>query len=179
MQGSPLAPWESFYVIAGSSGAALTGLQFVVMTLAAERANASNREIEAFGTPTVVHFSAVLLISGILSAPWPTETGIAIALDACAVLGIGYTALVIRRATRRMGYKPVLEDWLWHCVFPLMAYVALLAGGVELEPHTIISLFIVAGAVLLLLFIGIHNSWDTVTYLVLVRPRGEGDPSKE
>jgi hypothetical protein len=33
---SPLAAWESFYVIAGSSAAALTGLQFVVIVLGQE-----------------------------------------------------------------------------------------------------------------------------------------------
>ena len=32
-----LKEWESFYVIVGSSGAALTGLQFVVMALIAVR----------------------------------------------------------------------------------------------------------------------------------------------
>ena len=68
---SPLTAWENFYVIVGSSGAALTGLQFVVVALVAEsRAQSSHREIAAFGTPTVIHFCAVLLISAILSAPW-------------------------------------------------------------------------------------------------------------
>jgi len=33
---TPIVAWESFYVIVGSSGAALTGLQFVVMALVAE-----------------------------------------------------------------------------------------------------------------------------------------------
>jgi hypothetical protein len=33
---SPLVAWESFYVIVGSSGAALTGLQFIVIALIAE-----------------------------------------------------------------------------------------------------------------------------------------------
>ncbi len=32
-----LSPWESFYVIVGSSGGALIGLQFVVVTLIADR----------------------------------------------------------------------------------------------------------------------------------------------
>ena|SRR6266536_4124051 len=59
---SPLVAWESFYVIVGSSGAALTGLQFVVMALIAESSRrSSGREISAFGTPTVIHFCAVLL----------------------------------------------------------------------------------------------------------------------
>jgi len=34
---SDLAAWNSFYVIVGSSAGALTGLQFVVMTLIAEK----------------------------------------------------------------------------------------------------------------------------------------------
>ena len=34
--GPVLVPWESFYVIVGSSGAALTGLQFVVIALLAD-----------------------------------------------------------------------------------------------------------------------------------------------
>jgi hypothetical protein len=37
-----------------------------------------------------------------------------------------------------------------------------------------VALFLVAGAALLLLFIGIHNAWDAVIYHVFVR-RGEKD----
>ena len=67
----PLVAWESFYVIVGSSGAALTGLQFVVIALVAEsRKRSTLKEIDAFGTPTIVHFCAVLLVAAILSAPW-------------------------------------------------------------------------------------------------------------
>jgi len=72
---SPLVAWESFYVIIGSSAAALTGLQFVVIALVAEsRTRSTSREIAAFGTPTIVHFCAVLLVSAILSAPWRALT---------------------------------------------------------------------------------------------------------
>ena len=54
---SPLARWENFYVIVGSSAGALTGLQFVVMALIADaQAKATMHEVRAFGTPTVVHF---------------------------------------------------------------------------------------------------------------------------
>src|SRR6476619_5213635 len=88
---APLAAWESFYVIVGSSGAALTGLQFVVIALIAEvRPRGSMREIAAFGTPTIVHFCAVLLISAILSAPWHSLGKVAFALGICGVVGIIY-----------------------------------------------------------------------------------------
>src|SRR6266498_3338349 len=109
---SPLAVWESFYVIIGSSAAALTGLQFVVMVLSAEmNALGSGSAVRAFGTPTIVHFCAVLLISAILSAPWPALASVGVALGACGVAGLGYAVMVVRHARRQTGYVPVLEDW--------------------------------------------------------------------
>jgi hypothetical protein len=64
----PVAAWDNFYVIVGSSAAALTGLQFVVIALGAEARAIRGQTIGAFGTPTIVHFCAVLLVSAILSA---------------------------------------------------------------------------------------------------------------
>src|SRR5579884_1915518 len=108
-----LTAWGNFYVIVGSSAGALTGLQFVVMALIAEtKTEGTMTEIRAFGTPTIVHFCAVLLASAMLSAPWTTITGIAIALRLLGVAGIIYKLIVLRRA-RQSRYKPVLEDWLW------------------------------------------------------------------
>src|SRR5215212_2800490 len=107
-----LRGWESFYVIVGSSAGALTGLQFVVITLIAEsRRQASMREIDTFGTPTIVHFCVVLLISAILSAPWSSHSGPAWSLGILGAWGIAYTVRVLVRARRVVGYKPVLEDW--------------------------------------------------------------------
>ena len=66
----PLAEWESFYVIVGSSAAALTGLMFVVIALNSEaRTEAGPTALRAFATPIIVHFGAVLLISALLSTP--------------------------------------------------------------------------------------------------------------
>jgi hypothetical protein len=62
----PLAGWANFYVIIGSSAGALTGLQFVVITLIAQaRRPASRQDLRAFGTPAVVHFCAALLVSAV------------------------------------------------------------------------------------------------------------------
>jgi hypothetical protein len=170
-----LAAWESFYVIVGSSGAALTGLQFVVIALVAETDSAGGpREIAAFGTPTVVHFCAVLLIAAIMSAPWSTLSSPAIALGACGVLGILYSTIVTIRARRQTGYKPVLEDWIWHIILPFAAYGGLLLATVFLHRNTMPSLFIVGAVSLLLLFIGIHNAWDTVTYIALKPSQATG-----
>ncbi|HUH78976.1 MAG TPA: hypothetical protein VLY83_03685, partial [Methanoregula sp.] len=73
-----LAAWNSFYVIVGSSAGALTGLQFVVMTLIAQRSPPRAEEASpAFATPTIVHFGAVLLLSAVISAPWQEAAPVA------------------------------------------------------------------------------------------------------
>ena len=161
------SPWESYYVIMGSSGAALTGLQFVVMALAADTRHADGGAIDAYATPTVVHFCVALFVSAVLSAPWRGLGGPAIALGICGLFGIVYTLIVTRRATRQTGYAPVFEDWLFHTILPMVAYVTLLGSSLGFLTHAESALFPIAAVVLLLLYIGIHNAWDTVTFLAL------------
>ena len=177
---SPLRAWESFYVIVGSSAGALTGLQFVVMTLIGE-AGAGNRKetIAAFGSPNVVHFCAALLTAAILSAPWSALTNVGVALAACGVLGVVYSAVVVRRAYRQKGYRPVLEDWIWHTILPLLAYSTLFVTGAVLNWSSADALFVIGSAVLLLVFIGIHNAWDTVTYVITERGAGGRERQQE
>jgi hypothetical protein len=166
-----LAAWDSFYVIVGSSAAALTGLQFVVITLigAEEEPRSGSAELGAFGTPTVVHFCAAFLIASILSAPWHTLASVALVMGACGIAGVLYTGLVIRRARRTTQYQPVLEDWIWHAVLPFLAYACVLGASVALRSSPRSSLFVIGGAAIVLLFVGIHNAWDTVMFVTVER----------
>lgn len=165
---SPLARWENFYVIVGSSAGALTGLQFVVIALIADaQAARSMLEIRAFGTPTVVHFCASLLISAIASAPWDTLAGSGLAFGACGVAGVIYVCTVIRHARRQTSYQPDAADWMWYVGFPLLGYLLLAIAGARITARPAASLFMIAATTLLLLFVGIHNSWDTVTYIAI------------
>jgi len=78
---SELNEWDSFYLIIGSAAGALIGLQFVVMTLIAERPMPRVAEAgAAFSTPTIVHFSLVLFLSALIRVPWHFMTSIAILL---------------------------------------------------------------------------------------------------
>jgi hypothetical protein len=165
--------WESFYVIVGSSAAALTGLQFVVMALVADtRARSTPETIDAFGTPTVVHFCSALLVSAVLSAPWHTPSSVMVIFGVAGIAGLVYCFLVIRRARRQTGYEPVFEDWLWHAALPFAAYAILVIAALSLRIHVTGSLFAIAAVALLLLFIGIHNSWDSVTFIVARQAEG-------
>jgi len=110
-----LSAWQNFYVIVGSASAGIIGLMFVVITLIASRGrHRSGESIGAFGTPTVVHLGAALLIAAILSAPWPTLWDADLLLGICGLAGVIYIIVIFRRARRQNEYEPVLEDWLWH-----------------------------------------------------------------
>jgi hypothetical protein len=162
-----LKGWENFYVIIGGSAGALIGLQFVVMTLIKDAGGGvrSEREIAAFGTPTVIHFIAVLVLSLIQSAPWPAIGLMRVSVGCCGLAGIVYGVIVIRRVRGQSGYQPVGEDWAWHTILPLVAYIVLLGAAATMHASLTGALFAVAGSALLLLCVGIHNAWDTVTYI--------------
>jgi len=165
---SALAHWESFYVIVGSSAGALTGLMFIVITLiSGSKQPRTLKEINAFATPAVVHFSAVLLIAAVLSAPWPDGRMAAYALGLSAIAGIVYMIIVLRRLLQSTQYQKVLEDWIWHVVLPFLAYIALLVAHTALRHDYQWALYAIGAVALLLLFVGIHNAWDTVTYMVV------------
>lgn len=168
-----LKSWESYYVIVGSSAGALTGLQFVVLTLITEsgRLRGSPEAFAAFGSPNVVHFCAALLISALFSAPWHDAGAPGIATAVFGVCGLLYSLAVLRRARRQQDYKPVLEDWTWHTGLPFLAYAALVYAGFALAAGSTGALHLVAGAALLLVFVGIHNAWDTVMYVMTTRAR--------
>jgi hypothetical protein len=90
--------------------------------------------------------------------------------------GVVYTGVVTRRASRTVQYKPVMEDWLFHAVLPFVAYLMILGGALTLTRFDIPALFTIASASLLLLVVGVHNAWDTVTFLALDMPGYEKAP---
>jgi hypothetical protein len=169
-----LAGWGNFYVIVGSSAGALIGLQFVVITLIADMPIIGSAQASsAFGTPTIVHFGVVLLLSAFLNVPWNGIGAAAVAWGLTGLGGIVYQIVVVRHMRRQSAYQPVLEDWLFHVLLPFAAHAALVVSACAARSHARGSLFGVAAAALLLLFIGIHNAWDAVTYHVFVARRRE------
>jgi hypothetical protein len=169
---TPLNGWANFYVIVGSSAGALIGLQFVVITLIADRSTRVDPEAGgAFATPSVIHFGVVLLQSAILSAPWNGMATPALLWGFIGLSGLIYAISVAHRLRKQHVYQPVFEDWLFHAVFPLVAYGTLIASALMAHSHPGLSLFLVGGASLLLLFVGIHNAWDAVTYHVYFKSK--------
>jgi hypothetical protein len=61
-------------------------------------------------------------------------------------------------------------------VLPIIAYLLLVASPFAAPTHEREAVFAVGGASLLLLFAGIHNSWDTVSYHVFtMSPKAQAE----
>ncbi len=86
--------------------------------------------------------------------------------------GAAYAFVVARRMRIQKAYRPQLEDWLFNALIPLAAYVTLAVSAFVAPSHTREALFGVGAAALVLLFIGIHNAWDAVSYHVFVNMHG-------
>ena len=166
-----LAGWQNFYVIAGSSAGALIGLQFVVLSLITDNARGRTNAAagSAFATPTIVHFGAVLGLAGILVAPWDGIGAVAVLWGLVGLNGIAYTGVVLRRVRAQSAYRLQFEDWLFHVALPLAAYLALAVSAGAAWARLREALFAVGAAAAVLLFVGIHNAWDAVTYHVFVK----------
>jgi hypothetical protein len=176
---SVLDPWSNFYILVGSAAASLTGLMFVVITLVmgTERLRKAEDGIATFSTPTVVHFAAALLVSAVLSAPWRLLLHPAIVLGLVGLLGVGYLVRIMHRTKRLTAYDPDVEDWAWYSILPFVAYAVILVGAVMLPLVSAQAPYVLALGATLLVFIGIHNAWDIVTYIAL--GKAEKPPSSK
>ena len=98
------------------------------------RATAKDTEggVNAFSSPTVVHFTLALVVSAIACATWTDYGALRVTLGILGLAALGYSVVIFRPG----------HDGAW-------------------------PLFTLAAATLLLVCIGIHNAWDTVTYLTL------------
>ncbi len=171
-----LGEWQNFYVIVGSAAGALTGLQFVVMALMADlpKMDSEPDAVAVFSTPSIVSFGVVLLLAAVHVMPWHTLRAISMVWAVVGILGIGYTLLTGWRFKKQKAYHPVFEDYFYRVILPVVGYGALGAAALVVQANARAAMFQVAGAVLLMLFSGIHDAWDNATFLVVYR-RGDAN----
>ena len=63
---------------------------------------------------------------------------------------------------------------IWHGALPVVAYASLTVAGVVVRRSPRLALYLVGAAALLLLFVGIHNSWDSAIWMTTRRERTDG-----
>ena len=116
---------------------------------------------------SVVHFCLVLLMAAVMTSPQHSATSLGASLVAVALIGLGYMVAVLVRMQRVKAYSPVAEDWIWHVALPLIAYVTIATCGSLILRGRFGPLYFVGAASLLILYIGIHNAWDTATWMAV------------
>jgi hypothetical protein len=174
MTHSLLEGWDNFYVIAGSSAGGLTGLTFVVIALSADAKQVNARGLRVYITPTIVHFGVVLALAAYLSMPHQALWSLSAGFGAVGLFGLLYAGFIAVNIGRiSTSYIPVIEDWLWNVVLPVIVYGTFLAIAFCIWRRLEACLYAAAAASLLLMFIGIHNAWDIAAWNVI---RKNDDP---
>jgi hypothetical protein len=170
---SPLEGWDNFYVILGSAAAALLGITFVVITLISER-RANLHAVSGYITPTVVHFGTVLGLSCFVSVPHQSVIGLSLGFGSAAIGLLIYTGIITANMRRfATDYVPVPEDWIWHVLLPAVIYCVFLAMAFLLWRQPRYSMYGIAAALVLLLFVGVHNSWDVAISITAQKKKDE------
>jgi len=163
-----LTQWHNFYALIGGASATLVALIFVAASIGAEVFTRKGQAgIRSFLSPTVVHFTAILVIC--LLASMPTATWVLLgALLACVgAIGLAYSGWVWRRMMKH-GIVASIDtvDRLWYALLPIPAYLLVGAAGAGLWRGSGVSLNILASALILLLLIGIRNAWDMTVWVM-------------
>jgi uncharacterized membrane protein len=115
----------------------------------------------------VVHLTNALVVSAVMSAPWTTLAPAGVTMLLCGLSGLTYAAIVIGRTRKQTTYVPVWQDWVWYAILPTISYLALSVSAWLVNTETEAALFTIAGVALVLILIGVHNAWDSITHIVV------------
>jgi hypothetical protein len=177
MESSLLAGWDNFFVIAGGAAGGLTGLTFVVITLAADAHRVKPVAVRAFVTPTIVHFGGVLALAAYLSMPRHTPVSLSLGLGVMGLVGLIYIGTIAAGIHRLKGaYTPVMEDWLWNVVLPALCFAVLLGIAFLFSTRPKECLYGVAAVIMLLMIVGIHNAWDIAVWNSINKQKEDDSP---
>ena len=164
-----LHDWHDFYALLGEASATLIGLMFVAASVGATFFNVEREHAaRAFLTPTVLHFSAVLVNCLAATAPARTESSLAALFLATGVAGTAYTGWLWMRMRERGFIKTI--DWadrLCYLFFPALIYMLAAAAGIAWLIQFRHGLVLLALTLVFLLLLGIRNAWDMTLWIAV------------
>ena len=158
--------WHEFYFMMGSAGAGLIGLLFVVVTLTSgfER-QALTLGMKIYISPTALHFAAVLSVSAVAMAPGLPAWAAAVIFAGIALVGFAHAvrSCIGIRKREASTEKPHWSDFWMYGGVPAAIYLGLLAASASVWAQAEGAAYAMAGLALVLMLVGIRNSWDLVT----------------
>src|SRR4029077_6856204 len=102
----------------------------------------------------------------ILSMPRHTRASLGIVVILVGIGGLLYMSFVIANAHAIEVYTPDLEDKVWHFGLPPVSYTLMLIAGASAWASPTVALNLVGIAMVVLLVCGIHNAWDSATWMI-------------
>jgi hypothetical protein len=162
-----LVQWHEFYSIIGEASATLVALIFVAASIGAEVFTSKQAGTRSFLSPTVVHFTTVLVICLLASIPNETWEVLGALLGGVGAIGLVYSGWVWRRMLKH-GFVASIDtvDRLWYALLPIPAHLLVITAGLSLWRRSLVSLDLLASALILLLLIGIRNAWDMTVWVM-------------
>jgi hypothetical protein len=166
--------WHDFDLLVGTAAATLVGLMFVAASIGASIYTEKNRPgMQAFISPTVVHFTSVLVLALLALVPtheWLTLAGLLVLVGAAG--GI-YTANLWMQLFVRRRFDVDIVDRLFYAALPSLGYLLLLLAAFFLLRQSEAGLDLLAAAQITLLLAGIRNAWDMMMWIVIRVPTTE------
>ncbi len=126
--------WHDFYVLLGTAAATLVGLLFVAASVGSSIFTEDKQHaLRAFLSPSVVHFSSVLVACLIAIAPVSGWVLLGLLVGADGLFGFVYCGLVWRSMVRHGLSRTIdMQDRLGYAALPAVGYVLVIAAGIAL-----------------------------------------------
>jgi hypothetical protein len=163
--------WYDFYLLVGTASATLVGLMFVSASIGAHVFKEENRAaVQAFISPTVMHFSAALFACILAVMPAQTWLTLAGLLAVSGLAGIAYSARVLVQLFIRRVFTVDVADRIFYALIPAAGHVLVVLSSGLLFQQSAWGLSMLAAALVTLLFAGIRNAWDMTIWIVIRTP---------
>jgi hypothetical protein len=163
-----LGQWHDFYVLVGTAAATLVGLTFVAASIGGGYFSPDRQVgMQSFLSPTVVHFTAILITSLIVLAPSVSGGWTGLPLVGDGLAGLGYCGWIWRRMIRH-GLFAMIDtvDRLWYALLPTAGYLLVAIAGASMLARMDRAAELLALGVILLLLAGIRNAWDMTVFII-------------
>jgi hypothetical protein len=166
-----LRRWHDFYALIGTASATLVGLTFVTASIGGGYFSADRKVgMQSFLSPTIVHFTAILVTSLIMIAPSGLGSGIGLLLICDGLAGLGYCGWIWSRMVRHGLFATIdALDRLWYALLPTSGYVLVTTAGAGMLLRSKYACDVLAPGVVLLLLAGIRNAWDMTIWIIARR----------
>ena len=166
--------WHDFDVLVGTAAATLVGLMFVAASIGASVFTERDRSaLKAFISPTVVHFTTVLMIAVVAPVPtheWHTLAGL---LAVVGVAGAIYSTNVWIELFIHRRFNVDVVDRLFYAGIPLVGHLLLLLAAFFLWRQSEAGLDLLAAGQITLLLAAIRNAWDMMIWIVIRIPTSD------